>query len=140
MNWSEADLAAHYENLKRGDSPPQPRSDLNVKVRRSMNKLEAEYAGYLEWERSVGNIDWWAYETLKIRLADNTYYTPDFAVLRAGALEFHETKGFWREDARLKIKIAAEVLPFQFRAIRKKSVKEGGGWDVEYFPGKVNRP
>ena len=51
------------------------------------------------------------------------------------ALEFHEVKGFWRDDARVKIKVAAEHFPFKFVAVRKKKLSEGGGWDVEEFCG-----
>jgi hypothetical protein len=46
-------------------------------------------------------------------------------------MEMHEVKGFWRDDARAKIKIAADAYPFRFFAIRKQPAKAGGGWEVE---------
>ncbi|HEY5798681.1 MAG TPA: DUF1064 domain-containing protein, partial [Burkholderiaceae bacterium] len=59
---------------------------------------------------------------------------PDFAVmLTCGALEAHEVKGFWQDDARAKIKIAAEMYPLRFVAIQAKAKKDGGGWKVEEF-------
>jgi hypothetical protein len=71
-----------------------------------------------------------AYEVLKIKLADKTYYTPDFAVVMADdTLEIHEVKGFWEDAARVKIKVAAEHFPAKFKAITK--VK--GSWKVEEF-------
>jgi hypothetical protein len=79
-------------------------------------------------------IQWYKFEGLKFRLADNTFYTPDFIVMDAkGYLAAHEVKGFWTEDARVKIKVAASLYPFEFIAIKRKNKKQGGGWDIERF-------
>ncbi|MDN8612768.1 DUF1064 domain-containing protein [Variovorax ginsengisoli] len=100
----------------------------------AMNKTEAAYAAHLELLKHAGEIEWHRFEGLKFRLADNTFYTPDFAVMRAGGqIECHEVKGFWQDDARAKIKIAADLYPFRFIAIKAKTKKEGGGWAVEEF-------
>ena len=77
---------------------------------------------------------WFKFEGFKLRLADNTFYTPDFAVMLVnGALEMHEVKGFWQDDARVKIKSAADLYPMPFVAVRVTSKKEGGGWSTECF-------
>ena len=34
-----------------------------------------------------------------------TYYNPDYLVIYPGHFEIHEVKGFWRDDARVKIKV-----------------------------------
>jgi hypothetical protein len=95
-----------------------------------MNKTEAAYAGYLEAQKIAGKLVWYEFEPITLRLANRTSYTPDFLVLRDdGVLECHEVKGFWRDDAKVKTKIAAEKFPFRFVVIRK--VK--GGWDFEEF-------
>ena len=99
-----------------------------------MNKSEAAYAAHLEALKSEGEVLWFRFEGLKLRLADNTFYTPDFAVLaRDGVLECHELKGFWRDDARAKIKIAAEMYPFRFKAFKPRAKKHGGGYEEENF-------
>ena len=99
-----------------------------------MNKTEAAYAGTLSVLESAGDVLWYRFEGLKLRLADNTFYTPDFAVMRAdGTLECHEVKGFWQDDARVKIKVAAEMYPFRFLAVKARSKKNGGGWELEDF-------
>jgi len=99
-----------------------------------MNKTEAAYGEHLEEMRRTGLIVWYKFEGMKFRLADNTFYTPDFAVmLDNGQIELHEIKGFWQDDARVKIKIAADLYPFRFIAIKAKSKKEGGGWTIEEF-------
>jgi hypothetical protein len=100
----------------------------------AMNKTEAAYDAYLELEQRAGIIQWRKFEGMKLRLADNTFYTPDFAVMRAdGALECHEVKGFWQDDARAKIKIAADMYPLRFLAVTLRAKKLGGGWATEEF-------
>ncbi|MFG1247289.1 PDDEXK family nuclease [Xanthobacter flavus] len=100
----------------------------------AMNKTEEVYAAHLEAQKAAGLILWWKFEALKLRLADSTFYTPDFAVLpRSGVLEVHEVKGRWEDDARVKIKVAADMYPFRFIAVRVLPKKAGGGWDAEVF-------
>lgn len=99
-----------------------------------MNKTEIAYSQHLEALKSCGEIVWWKFEAIKLRLADNTFYTVDFFVMKAsGELEAHEVKGYWMDDARVKIKVAAGLYPFRFIAIQKKSNKQGGGWKTEVF-------
>ena len=100
----------------------------------AMNKTEAAYDQHLALLQHAGQILWRRFEGLKLRLADNTFYTPDFAVMAAdGVIECHEVKGYWQDDARAKIKIAADQYPFRFIAIKARTKKEGGGWEVEAF-------
>jgi hypothetical protein len=100
----------------------------------AMNKTEQAYATTLEQRRTTGEVAWFKFEGMKFRLADNTFYTPDFAVmLTDGALEMHEVKGYWQDDARAKIKIAADLYPMRFLAIQAKPKKDGGGWKTEEF-------
>ena len=100
----------------------------------AMNKTEAEYGAHLEAMKIAGQILWYRFEGIKLRLADNTFYTPDFAVLNANSeMEIHEVKGYWQDDARVKIKIAAEMYPFRFIALKKQAKRDGGGWTEEEF-------
>lgn len=100
----------------------------------AMNKTEAAYDAHLALLQHAGEVLWRKFEGLKLRLADNTFYTPDFAVMAAdGVIECHEVKGFWTDDARVKIKIAAEQYPFRFKAFKAKTKKAGGGWEMEAF-------
>lgn len=102
-----------------------------------MNNTELRYSAVLEGQKRAGVIQWYRFEGLKLRLADNTFYTPDFAVMRDdGVMECHEVKGgFWMDDARVKIKIAAEMYPFRFYAVKERSKKSGGGYEYETFGG-----
>lgn len=99
-----------------------------------MNKTEAAYAEHLKAEQYAGRLSWFKFEGVKLRLADNTFYTPDFAVMLSdGMMQMHEVKGHWQDDARAKIKIAADLYPFEFIAVKAKAKKEGGGWSREEF-------
>lgn len=95
-----------------------------------LNKTESKYRDHLEALKASGSVLWYAFEAMKFRLADNTFYTPDFIVMLAdGALEAHEVKGFWTDDARVKIKVAAEMFPLKFIAVKA----DKSGWELESF-------
>ena len=95
------------------------------------NGLESDYAAYLDTLRFGGDVLFWAFEKIRLTLADRTTLLPDFFIVTAeGKAEFHETKGFWREDARAKIKVAAQQFPcFVFKGVKKGK----GGWEYELF-------
>lgn len=96
-----------------------------------MNKTEERYAQHLELRRRAGEIDRWGFELYKLRLAKNLHYTPDFMVIEAdGTISLHEVKGRWEEDARAKIKMAAEMFPWH-RFVAVQWVK--GEWVFEEF-------
>lgn len=117
------------------------RAKLRTKIKatdlRGMNKIEEEFAHYLTVQHAAGEVLWWAYECMKLRLADLTTYTPDFTVLYPdGSMEHIEIKATWSHgkagwvsDARVKYKLARETFPmFWFSVYRKLPKKEGGGF------------
>lgn len=100
----------------------------------SMNGFEKRYAAHLENLRIIGAINRWDFQPEKLRLADRTFYEPDFRVIeKNGLIEMHEVKGHWEDDARVKIKVAAEQHPYRFIAVKVNSIKNGGGWLIEEF-------
>jgi hypothetical protein len=99
-----------------------------------MNKTEKAWAIRLEAERRSGQIHSWDYEKVTFKLADDTRYTPDFMVVGNDAsIRFDEIKGFWRDDAKVKIKVAAEQFPFAFQSVQlvKDSMKDS--WHIKEF-------
>ena len=97
-----------------------------------MNKTEAEYALTLAAKKAAGEIQNYWFECFKIKLADKTYYTPDFMVMANDDVwEAHEVKGFWEDDARVKVKVFAETYPIRVRCFTKRAKKNGGGWEEE---------
>lgn len=100
-----------------------------------MNKLEVAYAQHLDALRHAGKVLWWKYEAVGLRLADKTFYHPDFMVLTAeGVLEIVEIKGrkgdsyYCMDDAKVKIKVAASQFPLRFFIVWPART---GGWNSE---------
>lgn len=86
-----------------------------------MNRTEQSYAAHLDLLKYGGDILWWKFEPMKLRLAQKTFYTCDFMVLKPdGLVCMDEVKGYMTDDAAVKIKVAASLYPFQFRIVRKK--------------------
>ncbi len=84
-----------------------------------MNKTEAAYNRLLEMRLGLGEIRWFKFEPINIRLGAKCFYSVDFMVMLAdGTIEAHEVKGRWEDDALAKFKVAAATLPFKFKAVR----------------------
>ena len=98
------------------------------------NKTEEEFGAFLELGKVAGEIVWYVFEGIRLKLADNTFYVPDYQALDKNMeLIVYEVKGFWTEKARVKIKVAAAMFPFRFIAAMKVPKKDGGGWKFEEF-------
>ena len=99
-----------------------------------MNKTEAAYAKHLEALKQAGLILWCRFDAVKLRLADNTFLTVDFFILNAQSqLEAHDVKGSLRiitDDAKVKMKVAADAFPFAFYYAVPRTQKSGGGWEI----------
>lgn len=147
MRWSEQDLADYLKRhgvagraapVDVSDPPfklPPDRPEMTAKGRlrpAGMNGLEREYDAYLWLLRHSGEVLWHKYEGIKLRLAEKCFLTVDFAVLpKSGVIELHETKGGWfRDDAKVKLRVAASLYPFRFVLIRKA---KDGAWKTEDF-------
>ena len=111
------------------------------------NKTEAAYEQHLELLKRAGEVLWYQFEGIKLRLADNTFLTVDFSVMNKDCvLEMHDCKPgtikkmadgrevlkiFAMDDAKAKMKVAAEIYPFVFKYAIQKPKKMGGGWQIE---------
>lgn len=73
----------------------------------------------------------WRFQPLRLLLAPACSYTPDFKViLPDGRLDLAEVKGFWRDGARVKTKLAAAAFSeLGFVAVQRKKV----AWGEEHF-------
>jgi hypothetical protein len=98
-----------------------------------MNNTELAYANYLYGLQLGGEIISYEYEPEKLTLAPNCTYTPDFLVIKADSKEFHEVKGFMRDDAAVKLKVAAVMFPeYKFILVKRKN----GLWTFKEMPIK----
>jgi hypothetical protein len=75
-----------------------------------MNRTEERYAAHLALLQQTGRIARWWFGAFKVRLADKTWYTPDFLVKDPeGFWEWHETKGWMEDDAAVKLKVTSDL-------------------------------
>ncbi len=117
--------AAHGKGANFNETPL---AHVHLATTEFRSKLEASYATHLDFRKAAGEIDEWRYEPLTFHLAPRTTLTPDFAVRIGNKLEIHETKGFRREDAMAKLKIAAKMYPwFEWYLVEKGKA----GWSVQ---------
>lgn len=87
------------------------------------NKTEAAFLEWLQERHDTGTI---RAQAVTLVLANGVRYTPDFTNLRLGLA--WETKGFMRDDAAVKIKVAAAAYPeIRFHLV----TRNGGTWDVQ---------
>lgn len=98
-----------------------------------MNRLEARYAQQLEARKAAGEILWYEFEAVKLKLGNDwktTILVDFFVMLANGELEAHETKGGWfPEHNRAKLKVAARLFPLRFILVRNPS--KAAGWTFE---------
>ena len=94
---------------------------------RTMNKLETRYSQYLNALIFAGEIRDYRYEPFRLRLAPKCTYCPDFFVVTKDGFEVHECKGWMREDALVKLKVAAAAFPWwTFKLVKR--IK--GQWQI----------
>lgn len=95
-----------------------------------MNKTETAYANYLEKQKQFGDVENYWFEHINLRLANRCFFKVDFFVmLKDRRLECHEVKGYWTDDALVKIKTAAAMYPFRFISVKL----EKGEWKTREF-------
>lgn len=93
------------------------------------SKTERKYANHLDNLKAAGVVASWRYEARKFEIAHRCGYTPDFEVTFAGGhVEYHEVKGWCREDAWIKLKVAARMFPeCAFKIVKL----EKGKWKID---------
>lgn len=143
-NWTEEDLQKLNERQSRRKSAPKAPDKPAGKERLhalgrlkpgQMNKTEERYAQRLKLLQHAGKILWWKFEGIRLVLAPGCSLTVDFAIMTdTGVIELHDVKGskaIFSEDARAKMKVAAELFPFVIRAVYPKPKSDE--WLVEDF-------
>jgi len=111
-----------------------------------MNGLERRFVEEILRPGAAGHhISGFLREPIKLRLAGRTWYTPDFlARLGPGPGAFfiaYEVKGFMRDDAAVKIKVAATLYPcIQFVLVRRDRRRGWLFYPVSAFKGIAPDP
>lgn len=133
-------------DLKPRGRQPRPRHENGA-----MNAGERAYAMHLDGLLASGEIAGWWYELMTFKLADRCSLQPDFAVMFPdGSIELHEIKGgktvqqahgpawtYWaEEDARMKLRVAARLIPFPLIVIWPAKGGHKNGWCREIMKGE----
>lgn len=98
---------------------------------KGMNKTEAAFNEFLQAHSPEARI---YVQGVTLLICNGVRYTPDFFVRHpAGDQHAYEVKGFMRDDAAVKLKVAASAYPWiQFYLATKRKLKDGGGWIVQH--------
>ena len=92
---------------------------------------EAQYYEHLRARKQAGEIIEFSYESIRLRISDKGFYTPDFIVILENEIQFHEVKGQRREAGMVRIRTAA----YQHRWTRFLLVtKKRNSWIIEEIP------
>jgi len=131
-----------YPQMRSRRGKTGKREDLdNLFVR---SAWEANYARYLNWLISLGEIIMWEYEpdTYEFPVKRGSrFYTPDFKVYHNdGSIEYHEVKGYMDQRSSTKLKRMARYYPQiklvlidapNYRAIARDVCKIIPNWESE---------
>src|SRR5258708_1512548 len=110
--WTKTDydsyLARQHSkpDVKTGNSFPDQGTKLTLKAttdEAKLNKLERDYLAHLRLQGKT----WIGVQNITLKLGDDCRYTPDFWTLSVDELTAWEVKGFFRDDAKVKLKVAA---------------------------------
>jgi len=133
MRLQLTDLPRHMQDQVSAQlhaAPVAPASSIKVAIKAKqsadeskLNKLESAWLAVL---RADITLAWVGVHALTFKIGDDCRYTPDFIALNLdGELIAYETKGFMRDDARVKLKVAARMFPFVgFVLVERKA----GAW------------
>jgi predicted nuclease of restriction endonuclease-like RecB superfamily len=123
-------LPAKYQMQASSQIHAQPLAKVRLRQQTGdgLNKTERAFLEHLKriYDRSpIYSQD------VTLRIGNGTRYTPDFMVDLPGGAVFFETKGFMRDDAAVKIKVAARMYPlFRFHLVTKG---KKGTWDIQHI-------
>ena len=116
--------------VKQGSATPASAAAKPKPVRRTRewapyrSKWEVQYALHLDYLVMAGLVLSWVYEPDTLVCAGGTKYRPDFRVRFPHGEEYHEVKGFFRTQDKVRMREASVVSPLPIVLVTKK----GGAW------------
>lgn len=93
-----------------------------------LNRWESQWLAVLQGR----SFAWVGIQNVTFKIGHDCRYTPDFVCYaNIGGMVAYEVKGFFRDDAKVKIKVAARMFPWiTFILV----MKENGYWKEEIVP------
>ena len=78
--WTQEDIDRITNKADKKVNASQPASFALGRMKSgAMNKTEAAYANYLEKQRQFGDVAWYAFEPMNLKLADKCFYKVFFS-------------------------------------------------------------
>ncbi|HLZ39442.1 MAG TPA: hypothetical protein VKQ11_00675 [Candidatus Sulfotelmatobacter sp.] len=132
--WTEAEIALRnarvFGTAQQSAKPvilhaKDQRAKGRVRVSKGMNKTEARYEAHLAMRKRLGEVLFYRFEFVTVKIAEDTRYTADFTVMLAdGSMELHDCKiirsgqdrAHIEDDSLVKMCVAAES-PFVVKAV-----------------------
>ena len=126
--------------LQHVPTPPKPAKKAGTRIRQNsagLNKTEQAFYDYLKAREDPGVLRTvLPHEAITLKLANGCRFTPDFVVAyhcpmrEQVELVAYEVKGFMRDDAAVKIKVAATAFPWITFHLVTRLPGGGGGWAI----------
>ena len=92
---------------------------------------EAQYSTHLRELEKQNQIQSFSYESVRLRISEKGFYTPDFLVIAADEVQFHEVKGMRREAGMVRLKAAAHQHRWARFFLVTKGKGSGSEWQIE---------
>ena len=125
--------------LQQAAPPPAKKAPSRIRQNSAgLNKTEQAFFDYLKAREDPGVLRTvLPPQSVTLRIANGCRYTPDFVVayhhstdIPSVDLVAYEVKGFMRDDAAVKIKVAATAFPWITFHLVTKLPGGGGGWSI----------
>ena len=119
-------------------NPAKPKARIRQKQGDGLNQTERAFLAHLQANPEYDTV---APHALTLKLGNGVHYTPDFIAYHQAVDPYGDTdhvyafevKGFMRDDAAVKLKVAASLFPWIKFSLATK--KKDGSWDVQrVFP------
>lgn len=89
-----------------------------------LNKTEQAFKKYMQPSVEGVLLD----QAITLKIANGCRYTPDFVLIEMPNVAAYEVKGFMRDDAAVKLKVAASLYPWiRFHLVTRKK----GEWLIQ---------
>lgn len=120
------DMTTLSESYKSATKPLKQKGRLRQNAS-GLNKLEQSFKEYLGV--NLGPLVPILDQCITLKIANGCRYTPDFIARgQMGRLGAYEVKGFMRDDAAVKLKVAASLYPWiKFHLVSRKK----GAWLIQ---------
>lgn len=112
-------------------SNPSVSTNFETTDEKKLNKTERRFLDYLRSQNyRIVHI-----QSITLKIGDDCRYTPDFISITPFSAQIAwEVKGFFRDDAKVKLKVAARMYPWiVFKLVRWDS--KNNQWDIQIVRG-----